>query len=208
MGVIGLTAIGRSRVCKLLAAAFLVISLSACTDPRSKLGKGDGIFVAANGTGSTRSSAVENALQAAVKKAAGVLSVSELKIVDGEIKHDEMLNYAPGFIRDFEIIEHFGGSDGHSVRINAIVASSALVSVPITHDVTNATVQGDKIAQQIRARAKQRRQRGDLLKHLTQSYLPKLSSGTALSTGTINSSIRSATACAPRSNCSDVQSAA
>ena len=88
---------------------------------------GPGIFVRVEGTGSSKDSAVDNALKNAVRKAQGVVIASQMESQGDRLVQDQILDYSAGFVLSHEVISDQTLATGqHRVELTAVVSSSKL----------------------------------------------------------------------------------
>jgi hypothetical protein len=148
-----------------------VLTALGCASYSNSNSSNSRIFVSAEGVGASKGDAIKTALNEAVIKAVGVLSISELQIQNGKIVKDDMVEYSAGFIKDYEVTYQSKNDKGnYVVNINAFVSSSALIDVVGSVKKDAIEISGSKVVQKIHAENRRRSQRIELLGHLSKSY--------------------------------------
>jgi len=130
-------------------------------------------YIEVEGHGATPTEARDNGFRLAVEQAIGTLISSETEVVNGQIKRDEIISYASGYVDAFDIVETTTTAQGQSrVRMKVWVGRSALSDRLLNRSERSGEVDGARASVQLQT-LNQERVTGDRLLQQVLNDFPK-----------------------------------
>lgn len=136
------------------------------------VGKEQVYYVEVEGIGSTNAQARSNGFRLAVESALGSLISSESEVQNGQLKRDEIISYAAGFVDKFEVLETKTVQEGYGVSMKVWVRRSALADRLLATSKTAGIVDGAAASVRLQT-LNQERATGDALLNAVLNDFPK-----------------------------------
>ena len=120
------------------------------------------LYVEVTAEGADLEQARQSAFRMAVERAIGTVVASETESTNGRLGRDEIITYASGYVDDYQLVETNQVNGRTQVKMKVWVSHNKLANRLLNQSQTAGTIEGGKIAEQIRSVHHERTQ-GDRL---------------------------------------------
>jgi hypothetical protein len=127
-------------------------------------------YIEVTGVGSTADQARASGFRLAVEQAIGSLIASETEVQNGRIKRDEIISYASGYVRRFEIVNTQDVGRGVQTTMKVWVSRSALSNRLLSESKNSAEIDGTNASAALATIQYERSQGDRLLQTVLNDY--------------------------------------
>lgn len=117
-------------------------------------------YVRVRAVGKNEQDAREQAFRLAVDQAVGSLLLSDIRVRDGEVKRNDIINYSSGFIHGFKILDRQRVSQGFQIDLDVWVRKSGIADRLLADSQATDQIDGGQIAESFNS-LKREREQGD-----------------------------------------------
>lgn len=128
------------------------------------------LYIEVTAEGTDLEEARRSAFRMAVERAVGTVISSESQAQSGRLVQDEIITYASGYVRDYQLVETNHLGDRVQVKMKIWVASNKLANRLLNRSQADGTIEGGKISQQIESLQYERASGDRLLLSVLKDY--------------------------------------
>ena len=127
-------------------------------------------YVEVVGEGSDIESARQHAFRMAVERAVGTVVSRETEAVNAQLRRDEIITYAAGYVQDYTVVDQRRVDHNVQVQMKVWVSHSAISNRLLNVSRDNGSVEGSKISEQINSVQRERQSADRLLSTVLADY--------------------------------------
>lgn len=128
------------------------------------------LYVELTAEGNDLDDARRNAFRMAVERSIGAVISAESQATNGKLVQDDIITYASGYVKDYQLVETKNLGDRVQVKMNVWVSSNKLANRLLNQSRAAGSVEGPKISQQIESLQYERANGDRLLLSVLNDY--------------------------------------